>query len=619
MTTGWSFAPDSLDEPSIYVDAESKDTWTGVEHDNRTYVCKPKPIANKTLGSRIHFKEVRPLTFVNQMVPSVDLMVWKVEPLQYRPVPEELTVSEVTGLRDALLGYPVERDICYEFRCELSKVLFHIHAKVTSSDSGFISRSTCIDVEWIPDIYRPAETPKPLYTYITELDSFKKLQGHATGGVFLTGAAGFGKKLHGQVLAQSRRLSLTRVFARTLVKNEDPVLRLRRLYARAKPSTVFLFFDIEELAQEEYEHALKTLYFAITVDRKDTLTVMTSAHPERIQTEFLQCFPEISLDPPSLVNRHRLMELLYDQKIEYCQINRMPGYLIGDMLELRRIAPSAQEIESALKQVKASLVQDHRVSVPIEVTWDDIAGIDELKEKLRRTIEWPLTKAESYKKLGIRAPRGILLHGPPGCSKTTIAKAVANSGGFSFYSLSGATIYSCYVGESERIVREAFRSARQAAPSIIFIDEIDAIVGKRQGTEFTDVVQERILSTFLNEMDGVEEHKEQILILGATNRRDAIDDAILRPGRFDHVIEVPLPDAHGRSQILRFKTKHMSLEGPIDFDALARATPGCSGADLSALVQEAGLVACRLRMDRITQAHFDEALAILSRELINST
>lgn len=181
---------------------------------------------------------------------------------------------------------------------------------------------------------------------------------------------------------------------------------------------------------------------------------------------------------------------------------------------------------------------------------------------MKQAVEWPLLYKDSFAKLGLKPPRGILLYGPPGCSKTTLVKVIASSANVAFLSINGAQLYSPFVGDSEKIVRTTFQKARASAPSIIFLDETEAIVGKRNmgngGSSGGDSVQERVLSTLLNEMDGVES-AESVLVVGATNRPDMLDAALMRPGRFDQAIYVPPPDQSARYDILKIHTKNMPL------------------------------------------------------------
>ncbi|XP_027360246.1 cell division control protein 48 homolog B isoform X2 [Abrus precatorius] len=242
--------------------------------------------------------------------------------------------------------------------------------------------------------------------------------------------------------------------------------------------------------------------------------------------------------------------------------------------------------------VGPSVTRGVTVEIP-KVTWEDIGGLKELKKKLQQAVEWPIKHSAAFSRLGIPPVRGILLHGPPGCSKTTIAKAAAHAAQASFFSLSGAELYSMYVGEGEALLRKTFQKARLAAPSIIFFDEADVVAAKRgDSSSNSATVGERLLSTLLTEIDGLEEAKG-ILVLAATNRPYAIDAALMRPGRFDLVLYVPPPDLEARYEILCVHTRKIKLGGDVDLRGLAEDTELFTGAELEGLCKEAGIVALR--------------------------
>ncbi|RIA82298.1 P-loop containing nucleoside triphosphate hydrolase protein [Glomus cerebriforme] len=232
-----------------------------------------------------------------------------------------------------------------------------------------------------------------------------------------------------------------------------------------------------------------------------------------------------------------------------------------------------------------------------EKNWDDIGGLDTIKKQLKQAVEWPLQYNNTFEKLGLKPPRGILLYGPPGCSKTTLVKVIASVSGAVFLSINGAQLYSPYVGDSEKLVKSIFQRARASNPSIIFLDEIDAIVGKRSlgkgiGVRNGYSVQECVLSMLLNEMDGIE-IATSILVVGATNRPDMLDAALLRPGRFDRLIYVPPPDFKSRKQILKIHTSNMPLNEDVDLDFIAKQTEMYTGADLENLCRESAMTTLR--------------------------
>ncbi|XP_025682189.1 cell division control protein 48 homolog B isoform X2 [Arachis hypogaea] len=251
-----------------------------------------------------------------------------------------------------------------------------------------------------------------------------------------------------------------------------------------------------------------------------------------------------------------------------------------------------EDWQNARSIVGPSITRGVTVEVP-KVTWEDIGGLKDLKKKLQQAVEWPIKHSDAFSRLGISPVRGILLHGPPGCSKTTLAKAAAHAAQASFFSLSGAELYSMYVGEGEALLRNTFQRARLAAPSIIFFDEADVVATKRgDSSSNSATVGERLLSTLLTEIDGLEEAKG-ILVLAATNRPYAIDAALMRPGRFDLVLYVPPPDLEARYEILCVHTRNMKTASDVNLRLLAEDTELFTGAELEGLCREAGIVALR--------------------------
>jgi len=247
------------------------------------------------------------------------------------------------------------------------------------------------------------------------------------------------------------------------------------------------------------------------------------------------------------------------------------------------------------------------VEVP-EVHWDDIGGLENVKQELREVVEWPLKYPEVFQKMGIEPPKGILLYGPPGTGKTLLAKAVATESGANFIAIRGPEVLSKWVGESEKAVREVFRRAREVAPAVVFFDEIDSIAPVR-GQSFDSGVTDRIVNQLLTEMDGIVP-LSNVVVLAATNRPDILDPALLRPGRFDRMIYVPPPDKEARKQILKIHTKKVPLANDVDLDRLAELTEGYTGADLAALVREAALLKLREKLEPgpVEWRHFEQAL-----------
>jgi transitional endoplasmic reticulum ATPase len=289
-------------------------------------------------------------------------------------------------------------------------------------------------------------------------------------------------------------------------------------------------------------------------------------------------------------------------------------YLPQINLEEERIPPSVlekmevtmEDFINAYKEITPTAMREVYIEIPT-THWEDIGGLDEVKQDLKEAVEWPLKTPEIFQRLGIRPPKGILLYGPPGCGKTLLAKAVATESAANFITIKGPEIFSKWVGESEKAIREVFRKARMAAPAVIFFDEIDSILPRR-GIGFSDGgVSERVISQLLTEMDGIVT-LEDIVVIAATNRPDIVDPAVLRPGRFDRLIYVPEPDERSRVQIFKIYTKDMPLAKNIDSANLATIAKNYSGADIAALCREAAMYALRkdVNTKEVTMADFEE-------------
>ncbi|MCD6504106.1 CDC48 family AAA ATPase [Candidatus Bathyarchaeota archaeon] len=291
-------------------------------------------------------------------------------------------------------------------------------------------------------------------------------------------------------------------------------------------------------------------------------------------------------------------------------------YLPEIDLEEERIPPSVlekmeirmEDFLNAYREITPTAMREVYIEVPT-IHWDDIGGLEEVKQELREAVEWPLKRPEIFRRMGIKPPKGILLFGPPGCGKTMLARAVATESSANFISIKGPEVFSKWVGESEKAIREVFRKGRMAAPAIIFFDEIDSLVPKR-GLGFSDSgVSERVISQLLTEMDGIET-LENVVVIAATNRPDIIDPAILRPGRFDRLIYVPEPDEKARLEIFKIYTKNMPLAEDVDLAELAKRTKHYSGADIEAVCREAAFFALRrdINASKITKEDFENAL-----------
>jgi len=274
---------------------------------------------------------------------------------------------------------------------------------------------------------------------------------------------------------------------------------------------------------------------------------------------------------------------------------------------LEQIKVTREDFTNALRIVQPSALREVILEIP-NVRWEDIGDLEQVKQELKEAVEWPLKYPDVFKRLGIRPPRGILLYGPPGTGKTLLAKAVATESEANFISVKGPEVLSKWVGESEKAIREIFRKARETAPCIIFFDELDAIAPRR-GMHTDAGVTDRIVNQILTEMDGIQILKG-VVVIGATNRPDILDPALLRPGRFDRVIYVPPPDVEGRYQIFQIHTREMPLDDDVDLRRLAEMTEGYTGADIEAVCREAALTAARedLNIKKVSMRHFVAAL-----------
>ncbi|MFX1452022.1 MAG: CDC48 family AAA ATPase [Promethearchaeota archaeon] len=347
--------------------------------------------------------------------------------------------------------------------------------------------------------------------------------------------------------------------------------------------------------------------------RKDILMIHTRAMPLDDDVELEEIADAshgfVGADIAALAREaamHTLRRILPEINLEESIIPQE----ILDNLKVTR-----EDFEAARKIVEPSTLREVIIEVP-NVHWEDIGGLHEVKMAAMEAVEWPLKYPDIFRNAGIRPPRGILFFGPPGCGKTLLAKAVATESEANFISIRGPEVFSKWVGESEKAIREVFRKARTAAPAIVYFDELDAVAPKR-GTYTGSQVYESVLNQILAEMDGLEELKN-VAVVASTNRPELIDRALLRPGRFDKLILVPAPDAEARLEILKIHTKEMMLAKDVDLEILKKNTENYSGADLENLVREAGMMAIRDCEDKtvdcieVTMEHFNKAMIEIS-------
>ena len=494
---------------------------------------------------------------------------------------------------------------------------------------------------------------------------FEKIGVDAPKGVLLYGPPGTGKTLlakavAGETNAHFISLSGPEIMGKHYGESEE---RIREIFTQAEenaPSIVFID-EIDSIAPKRDEVSgevekrivsqLLTLMDGMKSRGKVVVIAATNRpdsidpalrRPGRFDREIEIGIPddEGRLDILSIHTRGMPME----EKVDLKQISKITHGFVGADLEvlskeaamrsLRRILPQIdldeekvsseilQKIQitnddftDALKEVRPSALREVQVQIP-NVNWDDVGGLYQLKEELQEAIEWPIKYKDAYDHVDVETPKGVLLYGPPGTGKTLIAKALAKTTDSNFISIKGPELLSKWVGESEKGVREIFRKARQAAPCIIFLDEIDALVPRRGSGNSDSHVTENIVSQILTEIDGLEE-LHNVLIIGATNRLDIIDEALLRPGRFDRIIEVPNPDTDGRYQIFKIHTKKKPLANDVNIENLVELTDGFSGAEITAVTNRAAIKSLKryvsdksqdIKDIRITQEDFVEAI-----------
>jgi len=429
------------------------------------------------------------------------------------------------------------------------------------------------------DIFEEAEKNAPAIIFLDELDSIAPKRGEVTGEVerrvvaqLLSLMDGLKERKNVIVIGSTNRpealdMALRRPgrFDREIelgVPDMQGRMEIFQIHSRGMPLA-------DDVALEEY--AGRTYGF-VGAD-------ISAVSREAAMNALRRILPQIDLDEPTIPKE--ILDRLVVQKDDF---------------------------EAALREVSPSAMREILVEVP-DVTWQDIGGLEPVKQLLVEAVEWPLRYAESFRRIGIDAPKGILLYGPPGTGKTMLAKAVANESEANFITVKGSALLSKWYGESEKRVEEIFRKARQVSPSIIFLDELDALVPVRGGGAGEPHVTERVVNQLLSEMDGLEE-LHGVVVIGATNRPDIIDPALLRPGRFDELIMAPVPDKESRHKIFQVHLKKVPLAEDIDLDDLIGQTENYTGADIAAVVRKAGRLALREDMaaDKIRQKHFQAAL-----------
>jgi transitional endoplasmic reticulum ATPase len=359
--------------------------------------------------------------------------------------------------------------------------------------------------------------------------------------------------------------------------------------------------------------------------------IATSARPDQIDTRLRSpelCDRELGLPLPDGGTRKALLEALLKKvptsDLELDEIaSRTPGFVVADLAALMREAALRAASRASTDGQSPKLSQDDLIGAlsvirPLSrsaseevsvgsVTLADVGDMVEAKQALTEAVLWPLQHPDTFSRLGVDPPRGVLLYGPPGCGKTFVVRALASTGQLSVHAVKGSELMDKWVGSSEKAVRELFRRARDSAPSLVFLDEVDALAPRR-GQSFDSGVTDRVVAALLTELDGIDPLRD-VVVLGATNRPDLIDPALLRPGRLERLVFVEPPDADARREILRTAGKSIPLSSDVDLDAVAAGLDGYSAADCVALLREAALTAMRRSIDAADVTAADLAAA----------
>ncbi|MCA1713316.1 MAG: AAA family ATPase [Actinobacteria bacterium] len=461
-------------------------------------------------------------------------------------------------------------------------------------------------------------------------------------GVLVTGPAGSGKAALVEAVAASVGARLLRAWAPQLaaLQPDAAAAQIRSLLTQPGPAVVLLE-DVEALAPRDSSSPLVPVFLAAvreTVAAGRVAVVCTTARPESVDPALRTpgtLDHEVAIPLPDRPQRLRLLEVAthsvpLDADLPLDDVaGRTPGFVAADLLALvkeaglraaarQRDAASPTvartDFDAALQVVRPTALGGETLDIS-PLTLDEVGDMVEVKAAVTEAVLWPLQYPDTFARLGVAAPRGLLLYGPPGCGKTFLVKAIAGSGQCNVLSVKGAELLSKWVGESERAVRELFRRAREAAPTLVFLDEVDALAPVR-GQSTDGGTTDRIVAALLTELDGVESLRD-VVVVGATNRPDLVDPALLRPGRLERLVFVPPPDADARVQILRAASRDVPLDASVDVAALGVRTEGFSAADCSALVREAALTAMRESMAAatVTAAHVEAALATVRPSL----
>ncbi|SCL14300.1 transitional endoplasmic reticulum ATPase [Micromonospora rhizosphaerae] len=455
-------------------------------------------------------------------------------------------------------------------------------------------------------------------------------------GVLVSGPAGSGKSALVRAAAARVRARVCPLWAPEVaaLSNEAAAQRLRAAATavRADGPAVLLVTDVEALAPTDEPGPVATVFRQVLAETlgAGAAVVCTTSRPEAVDPalrapDLLSLritvrLPDQALRREQLTVLTRQVPLAEDVRLDEVA-GRTPGFVAADLAALVREAGVRAALRQKVAETPTVAMADFAAALEVvrpttmaastlelaSVTLDDVGDLHEVKEMLTESVLWPLTYPDTFARLGVRPPRGVLLYGPPGCGKTYLVTALAGSGRANVLSVKGAELLSKWVGESERAVRELFRRAREAAPTLIFLDEVDALAPVR-GQATDGGTTDRVVAALLTELDGVEALRN-VVVVGATNRPDLVDPALLRPGRLERLVYVPPPDGPARSEILRAAARNVPLAADVDLAGLGAELEGFSAADCAALVRESALAAMResLTASTVTAAHVEAA------------
>ncbi|MGR6322441.1 AAA family ATPase [Micromonospora soli] len=506
-------------------------------------------------------------------------------------------------------------------------------APTAGAPGGLVGPEDAPDVDELPGLRPQAEELTELLDLgFHHREVLGRLGTTVSLGVLLSGPAGSGKSALVRAVAARVRARVCPIWAPEVaaLNNDAAARRLREAAAavRAAGPAVLLVTDVEALAPADEPGPVATVFRQVVAETvgAGAAVVCTTGRPEAVDPalrgpdllalRITVPLPDQALRREQLGVLTRQVPLAGDVRLDEVA-GRTPGFVAADLAALVREAGVRAALRQKAAETPTVAMADFTAALEVvrpttmagstlelaAVTLDDVGGLHEVKQTLTESVLWPLTYPDTFARLGVTPPRGVLLYGPPGCGKTYLVTALAGSGRANVLSVKGAELLSKWVGESERAVRELFRRAREAAPTLVFLDEVDALAPVR-GQTTDGGTTDRVVAALLTELDGVEALRN-VVVVGATNRPDLVDPALLRPGRLERLVYVPPPDGPARGEILRAAARDVPLAPDVDLAALGEELAGFSAADCAALVRESALAAMResLAAATVTAAH----------------